>query len=294
MRASASSLPPPSPLATAEDSADVASPAEDPLAGVPELTSYQATTEDDKVDALKLVADSVAQLRQKANSTLMRHPVNLAVLIGVTSIFARYLSILGKDWIAVGMALSGALMIYFAAARLLTQPYIDRAEQLNWAWLGSADIFVTKFGEEIIGALIIEWVSGESRTKRKKAWRGEVKGWAVRMKYRGKGVGTALLEDAVREAKSKGAESVDFANDHAGESEMSWDILRADKLQLQSRLCQASTTNHLRLEREGRVSCCKMCSTTRQPGSASRVCTHAGLNPNGVVYFVGIQRYLIM
>jgi GNAT superfamily N-acetyltransferase len=39
----------------------------------------------------------------------------------------------------------------------------------------------------------------------------------VRLRYRGKGVGAALLEDAVKEARKKGAESLEFAEDHASE-----------------------------------------------------------------------------
>ena len=52
---------------------------------------------------------------------------------------------------------------------------------------------------------------------RKKAWRGEIKAWTVRMKYRRKGVGSAVLEEAVREARRKGAESLEFAYDHASQ-----------------------------------------------------------------------------
>lgn len=303
MRGSASSLPPPSPLAGAADPTDVSSPAEDPLAGVPELTSYQATTEDDKIAALKLTADSVAQMRQKANSTLLWHPVNLAVLVAVISIFSRYLSTLGKDWVAVGMAVSGALVVYFAAARLLTQRYIERAEQLNWQWLGDADVFVTKFGEEIIGALIIEWVSGESRQKRRKAWRGEIKGWAVRMKYRGKGVGTALLEDAVREAKSKGAESVEFAVDHAGKLALVRIMTLTDKVQLHHKSCQAFIISRSIDERGELVNCSRIYSRilqvergSRDPRFLYRSCstssTHCACR--ATVNLVGIDLYLIM
>ncbi|QIW99002.1 hypothetical protein AMS68_004520 [Peltaster fructicola] len=213
-------LPSPSPLSAAVDSTDVAPPAEDPLAGVPELSSFRATSQIDKLDGLKLVADSVAQLRQKANTTLLWHPMNMAVLVAVGSVFGAVLTRLGKDWIAVFMASAGLLMVYFAAARISTQKYLERAESLTREWLGDADVFVTKFGDDIIGALIVEWVSGDSRQKRKKLCRGEIKGWAVRMKYRGKGVGSALLEDAVQEAKAKGAENIEFAEDHASAIEV--------------------------------------------------------------------------
>lgn len=109
-------------------------------------------------------------------------------------------------------------MALLAGYRWCTQGYLAAAESVDWDWVEGADVFVTKFGEEIIGALVLDWVSGESsRQKRKKAWRGEIRAWTVKLRYRGKGVGAALLEDAVKEARKKGAESLEFAEDHASE-----------------------------------------------------------------------------
>ncbi|KAF2719117.1 hypothetical protein K431DRAFT_286999 [Polychaeton citri CBS 116435] len=262
MRSSVTSLPPPSPLATPVDSVmddpvnrDPASGAlngasgsssttgtttpappppahsapHDPLAGVPDLQSYLASSPDDRADALKLVADSIAQMRQTANRSLIFHPLNMSVTVAALALLARYmLSSASNDITITATACSGVLISFFVLCRFLTQGYLSLAERVNWAWLegaedgsssggaGPTDVLVTKFGEEIIGALVIEWVSGESsRSKRKKAWRGEIRAWTVRLRYRGKGVGTALLEDAVGLARRKGAESIDFADDHA-------------------------------------------------------------------------------
>lgn len=192
-------------------------PHADPLAGVPELHSYKVTEDADKVPALKLVADSIAQMRQTSNIALIYSPLNLAVTVAILALVTRYLRETGRDWITVSMTMTGLLMTAFAGCRFATKSYLFRAEEISWDWLGDADVLVTKFGDEIIGALVLEWVSGESRQKRKKAWRGEIKAWTVRMRYRHKGVGTALLEDAVAEAKKKGAESLEFADDHASE-----------------------------------------------------------------------------
>lgn len=191
---------------------------EDPLAGVPELNSYLATDERERTDALKLVADSVAQQRQTSNSTLIFHPLNLAVLVGFIALASRYMLDLGYDIWVVGTTWFGFAMIALAFCRFATQGYIRAAEAISWEWLGDADIFVTKFGDEVIGTVMIEWISGESTKKKgKKAWRGFIRAWTVKMRYRGKGVGGALLEDAVKEAKKKGAESLEFADDHASE-----------------------------------------------------------------------------
>jgi GNAT superfamily N-acetyltransferase len=191
---------------------------DDPLADVPELTTYMATEEEDKVGGLKLVADSVAQMRQTANNSLIFHPLNLAILVAILSVIIRYMVNDGREPFIIGTTCTGFIMIALVGVRFATQDHLWAAEKINWAWMGNADIIITKFGEEIIGAVIIDWVSGESRGKRKKAWRGEILGWTVVLRYRGKGVGTALLEEAIKESKKKGAETIEFADDHASKS----------------------------------------------------------------------------
>jgi len=220
MQGSASSLlPPPSPLATPVDSVmgDIpdAPPHEDALAGVPELKTYLATDEEEKVAALKLLADSIAQMRQTANNSLISNPVNLSILVAVIALAARWM--LGHWWdqITVGTTMAGVVMSFLAFCRFATREYIFEAESVNYKFLDEADVLVTKFGDEIIGTVMIYWVLGEARQKRKKAWRGEIKAWTVRLKYRKKGIGAALLEEAVKESKKKGAESLEFADDHA-------------------------------------------------------------------------------
>lgn len=112
---------------------------------------------------------------------------------------------------------AGLTMAALVVVRYFTAPYIHAAEEFSVKILDNAGVLVTKFGDEVIGALIIAWVPAESRGKRRKGYKGEIRGWAVRLRYRGKGVGTALLEDAVEEARKKGVESVEFADDHASE-----------------------------------------------------------------------------
>ncbi|KAK5111268.1 hypothetical protein LTR85_012209 [Meristemomyces frigidus] len=193
---------------------DVAPP-EDPLAGVPELQTYITHDEDEKVKALKLVADSIAQMRQTANNNLIVHPLNMAIAVAVLALVARYMYESMEDVYLAGTTCAGILMAMFAGLRYLTQDYLYDAEKINFGWLGDADIIVTKFGDEVIGTVVVDWVSGEGRQKRKKAWRGEIIAWTVRLKYRKKGVGASLLEEAVKEARKKGAETVEFADDHA-------------------------------------------------------------------------------
>ena len=185
------------------------------MADIPELNTHLTTDENEQKAALKLVADSIAQMRQVANNSLIYHPLNLAILIAILSVIARFMMGRGQQVFLIGTTCTGFIMIELVLIRYATQNYLWAAEKVNWNWLDNSDVIVTKFGDEVIGAVIIEWLSGESRQKRKKAWRGEIKAWTVRLRYRGKGVGSALLEEAVKESRKKSAESVEFADDHA-------------------------------------------------------------------------------
>ena len=67
---------------------------------------------------------------------------------------------------------------------------------------------VTKWGEEIIGALVIR----VSKRERK----GYIRAWTVLRRYRGKGVGRGLLEEGVKRVMGKAAvKGVEFEEEHA-------------------------------------------------------------------------------
>jgi GNAT superfamily N-acetyltransferase len=208
--------------------------AADPLADVPTLTTHHIPTAHNpedaeaRVAALKLITDSIAQQRQTANSTLIFHPYNLAITAVIISVIAQILRIkMGMDWLGVGLSSMGVLMAVMAVIRILTQGYIARAEEMGLDWLGDdeeklqegqkpSDVWVTRYGQEVIGAVVVDWLQSKEGQKKSQ---GQIKGWAVRMRYRGKGVGTALLEEVVQEARKKGVVSGDvvFAEDHASE-----------------------------------------------------------------------------
>ena len=67
---------------------------------------------------------------------------------------------------------------------------------------------VTKWGEEIIGALVVR----VSKRERK----GYVRAWTVLRRYRGKGVGRGLLEQGVARVMGRtGVRGVEFEEEHA-------------------------------------------------------------------------------
>ncbi|KAF1348985.1 hypothetical protein BDV97DRAFT_354767 [Delphinella strobiligena] len=246
MRASATSLtgvPEPSPLAG--DLAALTPPQTptNPLEGGPDLSTYVTEDEEEKVAALKLVADSIAQMRQTASRILIFHPLNIAIFTALLALVCNYLYKSRSDIGIVFTTAAGITMAGLIFVRWLTGGYLFAAEEFAEKekvidLLIDADILVTKYGQEVIGAVILNWKGVEpskassspkdSRQKdKRRKWRAEVNGWAVRIRYRGKGIGGDLLEEAVKLAKSKGADSVTFADDHANSRRILWDFYNA-------------------------------------------------------------------
>lgn len=221
--------PSPSPLSIVTSYQNpVAAPMADQL---PRLGTYTASSIDDKTAALKLVADSVAQQRQIAAKGILINPYVLASLICVLSLEWYRLST-----IPLLTTATGTVMIVLVAIRWLTSGYIFAAEHINWQWLTDATpvmsastsnhshsssnghrrgrsatieepmVMVTKWGDDIIGALIIRV------SKREK--RAFIRAWTVARRYRGKGVGRDLLHEGVRTVMGKaGVKGVEFEDE---------------------------------------------------------------------------------
>lgn len=167
------------------------------------------------MDALKLVADSVAQQRQTASRILIFHPINMAVFAAVIALMIQWLYKTPSDAAILLCTGAGVAMSCLVAVRKFTNDYLTLAEEIDWAWLGDDQVLITKFGDEVIGTCIVGWEKGEGRGNRKKKGRGVIRAWSVRLRYRGKGVGTALLEEAVRSVEKKGGDEIVFSDDHA-------------------------------------------------------------------------------
>lgn len=194
-------------------------PPKSPTEGLPELSTYTAETEDEKVDGLRLVADSVAQQRQVASKQLIFHPVNLAAYFLTIAILAQYMWKEKDDLYLLGTTVGGITMIALVAVRAAVGRYLALAEEINWDWLGEDRMIVVKWGGEIIGALVLGWADNSEiarkRGTRRRRGKAVVRAWTVKLKYRGKGVGEGLLEEAVKVAGERGADGIIFDRDHA-------------------------------------------------------------------------------
>ncbi|KAF2708921.1 hypothetical protein K504DRAFT_291781 [Pleomassaria siparia CBS 279.74] len=226
-------LAPPSPLSFSTLSAHYAHPSSEPTTmslqsspaapsppvdRLPALSTYKATTEDDRIDGLRLVADSVAQQRQVTSKMLIFHPANLTVYFVALALLVQFLLQKGHDWIMIGTLMGGMTMSAFAAVRWAAGPYIALAEEIDFDWVGEDQMIVVKWGEEIIGSLVLGWADSEAAKKkggRRRRGKAVVRAWTVKLKYRGKGIGEGLLEEAVKVAGEKGADGIVFDAEHA-------------------------------------------------------------------------------
>ncbi|ROW09794.1 hypothetical protein VMCG_02622 [Cytospora schulzeri] len=231
--------PSPSPLAKHVTNADDATSSQPQpnLDDIPPLSLDVLTARNDKVDALKLVADSVAQQRQRASFGLIFHPLLLSGLIAALAITYQFTWArkpkYDRDFGIAMILFSGVIMAYLLAIRYATAGYIQMAEDLKWEWLvspdtGDEDVVVgARFGSEIIGALVLRLETNPATTPRKKrgghnhnhlkGGKGVIRAWTTRLRYRGKGVGADMLHEAVRVTREKCGKDaeVGFAAEHA-------------------------------------------------------------------------------
>jgi GNAT superfamily N-acetyltransferase len=201
-------------------STEVSAPPKPAAEEIPALATYTAEVEDDRIDGLRLIADSVAQQRQVSSKMLIFHPITLATFALVSAIATQLMLRAYNDWYMVVTTLAGTTMTFLIFIRWMTGEYIGIAEDIDMAWLGDDRMIVVKWGEEIIGALVLGWADNDAAKKRGRRKRGKavIRAWTVRLKYRGKGVGEGLLEEAVKIAGEKGADGIVFDADHASTS----------------------------------------------------------------------------
>jgi GNAT superfamily N-acetyltransferase len=198
-------------------SVEAAAPVKAATEELPQLSTFTAESEDDRVEGLRLVADSVAQQRQVSSKMLIFHPATLASFSVVTAIAIQWIMSVYNDWYMVATTVGGLTMTFLIFIRWMTGEYIGLAEDIDLNWLGDDRLIVVKWGEDIIGALVLGWADNDAAKKRGRRRRGKavIRAWTVKLKYRGKGVGEGLLEEAVKVAGERGADGIIFDADHA-------------------------------------------------------------------------------
>ncbi|KAK7418529.1 hypothetical protein QQX98_003873 [Neonectria punicea] len=198
---------------------------------IPPLSLEILESRRDKVEGLRLVADSIAQMRQRASVALVFHPLCLAGLSAALATVYQ-LGFVSRLDLGVSITVScGVVMSYLMGIRYLSSGYVSLAERLRWAWLRADDgeedtLLAARYNDEIIGSLVLRLepspaaLSSPKRRYRSVALRGGkgvIRAWTTSLRYRGKGVGKDLLYEAVRITKERcGRDAeVGFAKEHA-------------------------------------------------------------------------------
>jgi GNAT superfamily N-acetyltransferase len=246
MASSTGSLPLPSPLANPPDNTEELIETS-PLVGVPELITKPATTEDDRIESLKLLADSVAQMRQQASNALIYHPLTVSIWLLLIAVAGQWQYDGTTASLAlVGVTAAGLTMAVLIAVRWAVSGYIELAEEVGtWKWLegvreGEGDrvedvVLLEKFGDEAVGTVVLRGLRDDSVSPKKGgrrqgsgggkgSVRAVIRGWSVKRRYRHKGLGTGLLEEAVKLCQEKGWSGPSFADEHANSGRILWPL----------------------------------------------------------------------
>lgn len=190
----------------------------EPLNSIPPLTTQILTSAPDIVSAVKLITDSIAQQRQIAANAVIFHPSVICVYVLILAVIHQAVYNNSGDIPLLVTTCAGVTMSLLVAVRAWVSGYIAHAEELSSTLVRDGDgkcdiIFVgSRYGETLIGALILEI----ERTA-PNAGRGVITAWTTKQKYRGVGIGTGLLEEAVRITRSTlgDAPEIIFSPEHA-------------------------------------------------------------------------------
>ncbi|OAQ96450.1 hypothetical protein LLEC1_00983 [Akanthomyces lecanii] len=180
---------------------------------IPELTYTVAQTTEEKRDALRLVADTIAQQRQVASTSIIFHP---AVLAPFLAVLAGLVYRSGRDLVGAVILVSGVIVAYLASVQYYTYFYLQRAENFNWRNFitPSADkpeqqdtVMFARYGDNIIATVVLRLDGAKNSSKKALPLRGKgstarIRAWATRLRYRGTGIGGDMLREAVAFARS--------------------------------------------------------------------------------------------
>ncbi|KAJ6789379.1 hypothetical protein PWT90_00932 [Aphanocladium album] len=195
---------------------------------IPQLTYNIAQTIDEKRDALRLVADTIAQQRQVASTNIIFHP---AVLGPFVALLAGLVYRGRNDWVGAMILISGVIVAYLASIQYYTYNYLQRAESFNWkAFItpstGNPEqqdiVMYARYGDNVIATLVLrlEKAKNSSKTASRQPGDGsnaQIRAWATRLRYRNAGIGGDMLREAVTLARDSlgSAVAINFSNPHA-------------------------------------------------------------------------------
>jgi hypothetical protein len=187
----------------------------DPLADIPPLNFEHAQSDKDRVEALKLVTNTITQQRSVASKALIYNPFTFGIWALLCGILYPFVVKKEGDLPIMLTSSVGLIMAVLAGIRFIVKPYEDLAEKINWDWLGNDEIIVARFGDNIIGTCVYRIEGGVTGKKKSQnnstSKRLLIRCWTTRRRERERGIGQGLLEKVVDIAKENGCDSVEFA-----------------------------------------------------------------------------------
>ncbi|KAK6819135.1 hypothetical protein RU639_008028 [Aspergillus parasiticus] len=224
---------------------------------LPNLTTILAQTATEKTTSLHLISDSIAQQRQTASRAILLHPLTLTLLSLILALLSQHLYKTPSDWILLLTTATDCIATLLLFTRYITRGYLDQAERVGTCrWLYSNRrhnsnslqnqnstsndprtidrdrdlILITKFGDRIIGTLVLRVVDTVSELEEhvcvpeerlrigvvgNRIKVGVIRAWTVQLEYRGAGAGRRLLEAAVQVCRERGWRGPMFSEGHA-------------------------------------------------------------------------------
>jgi hypothetical protein len=263
---------------TTDASTSTDSPRQNPphKPNLPSLTTEVATSKAQLIQALKLVADSVAQQRQVAATAVIFHWRSWSIMT-VVFVFAYLVSYKDRpDWPRVFMTCIAVLLAGLIVIRAWVGGYILEAQRVGTLkWLGDDDlslnvtalagrieegipdrwrlhvqegysrgvdvVLTTTFGEKVIATVVMRVFenveqfetrslisdeaeseadeagsnAGAVRMRESPAYAAFIRAWTVEQRYRGVGVGAAILKDAAMLCVEADIQPLAFSDLHA-------------------------------------------------------------------------------
>ncbi|KYK59383.1 hypothetical protein DCS_00513 [Drechmeria coniospora] len=208
-----------------DSAADSAADNDDDNVDFPPLTLGALSSLDERLEGLRLVADSLAHMRLRAGCILAFHPLCLTALLSSWAAVYRFASVPSCAFVLA----CGTTCAYLLSIRHLTSPIAPNEQGV---------ILGARHGRKLVGAPILRLeprqtpfaynsspnhhLAGGKRKSRSRSaslrrGHGLIRAWATLPMYRQQGVGRHLLLAAVRRTKEVYGRdaTVGFAQEHA-------------------------------------------------------------------------------
>ncbi|CAI4210735.1 unnamed protein product [Parascedosporium putredinis] len=229
----------------------------DKINAVPALkTSTVLADEDEKTDALQLVAESVAERRAEAATALAAHPACVAGLV-VSVVVTYHYHHLTRGNLSVAVAACSLLLAtYLAAAYYLSAGYSHLAQEVIPNWIASGDcrrdmVLAARKDNVIVAALVLTLEPSFTQMSRRRGRHASLRGgrcvikaWTTAKAHRGQGIGAELLAKAVRVSRDKCGRdaAIGFAKEHAHSTMMLAEIFNGSFRKRELRATKALDT----------------------------------------------------